>query len=65
MGAALVVSGKPAAAADPRQESCEDPALRESNEAVAVAAADDLKLPRAGASDGRFHPGAPGSRRRR
>ena len=63
VGAALVVSGEPAAAADPRQESCEDPALREYDEAVAVA--DDLKLPRAGASDGRFHPGAPGSRRRR
>ena len=34
VGAALVVSGEPAAAADPRQESCEDPALREYDEAI-------------------------------
>ena len=52
---ALVVSGEPAAAADPSEGALDDPALREDDEAVPVAAADDLKLPEASAGDGGFH----------
>ena len=52
---ALVVSGEPAAAADPGEGALDDPALREDDEAVPVAAADDLKLPEASAGDGGFH----------
>src|ERR687894_623939 len=54
-GVALVVSGEPAAAADPSEGALDDPALREDDEAVPVAAADDLKLPEASAGDGGFH----------
>ena len=49
---ALVVSGEPAAAADPGEGALHNPALWEDDKAVAVAAADDLQLPDAGAGDG-------------
>ena len=52
---ALVVSGEPAAAADPSEGALDDPALREDDEAVTVAAADDLKLLEAGAGDDGFY----------
>ena len=52
---ALVIPGEPAAAADPSEGALDDPALREDDETVAVAAADDPKLPEAGAGHGGFH----------
>ena len=51
----FVVAGEAAAAADPGQRALHDPAFREHDEAVPVAAADDLQLPHAGAGDGGFH----------
>lgn len=54
-GVTLVISGQPAAAADPGEGALHDPALREDDEAVLVAATHDLKLPEAGAGDGRLH----------
>ena len=52
---ALVVSGEAAAAADPGEGSFHDPTFRQHDEAVLVAAADDLKLPATGAGDGGLH----------
>ena len=52
---ALVVSGQPAAAADPGEGSLDYPALREDDEAVPIAAADDLQFPEPSAGDGRLH----------
>jgi hypothetical protein len=41
-GVTLVVAGEPTATADPGQRALDDPAFREHDETVAVAAADDL-----------------------
>jgi hypothetical protein len=57
-GMALIVTGQPPVPADPGHGSLHDPSFREHDEAVAVAAAHDLKRPRAGPSDGGFHPAA-------
>jgi len=51
----FVVSGEPTAAADPCQRALDDPTFWEHDEPVAIAAADDLEFPEAGASDGGFH----------
>ena len=52
---ALVVSGEASAATDPGEGALHYPALGQHDEAVLVAAADDLKLPETGAGDGRLH----------
>ena len=54
-GAVLEVLGQATTAIEPRDRAFHDPAFGEHDEAVAVAAAHDLKLPEAGAGDGRFH----------
>jgi hypothetical protein len=54
-GVALVVAGEAAATADPGQGPLDDPALGQDHEAVSVAAADDLQLPRPGSGDGGLH----------
>ena len=51
----FVVPSEPTASADPGEGALHDPSFREHDEAVPVAAADDLKLPSAGAGDNRFH----------
>ena len=49
------VTDEAAVAADPSDGALDDPALGQHDEAVAVAAAHDLHLPRAGARDGSRH----------
>ena len=51
----LEVAGQPTIAADPADGALHDPALRQYDEFMLVAAADDLDLPRAGARDGGGH----------
>lgn len=51
----FVVPGEPAEAADPCERPLDDPSLRQDDEAVAVAAAHDLQLPRPGPGNGGFH----------
>ena len=54
-GVSLVIAREPTAAADPREGPLHDPAFWEHDEAVTVAAPNDLQVPRAGAGDGGLH----------
>lgn len=51
----LEVAGQSPVATDPADGALDDPPLRQHDEAVPVAAAHDLHLPRAGAGDGGGH----------
>ncbi len=51
----FVIAGEPTATADPGEGTLHDPAFWEHDEAVPVAAADDLEFPWASAGDGGFH----------
>ncbi len=51
----LVVAGEAAATTDPGQRPLDDPAFGQDDEAVLLAAADDLELPRPGSGDRRCH----------
>ena len=52
---ALVVAGQAATPADPGQRPLDDPTFGQHHEAVLLAAADDLQLPRSGAGYRRCH----------
>ena len=52
---ALVVAGQTATPADPGERPLDDPAFGQHHEAVLLAAADDLQLPRSGPGHCRFH----------
>lgn len=54
-GMALIVACQTATPADPGEGSLDDPAFGQHHEAVPIAAADDLKSPRSGSGDDRFH----------
>jgi hypothetical protein len=54
-GVALEVSGEAAVAADPGKGALDDPALGQDDEAMGIAALDDLQLPRAGLGDDLGH----------
>jgi hypothetical protein len=51
----LEFAGQPTVAADPADGTLDDPSLRQHDEFVPVAAADNLDLPRAGAGDAGGH----------
>jgi hypothetical protein len=52
---ALEVAGQPSVAADPSNDAIRDSLLWRHNEAVAVAAAHELLIPRGGAGNGDGH----------
>lgn len=54
-GVALEVPGQAAVAADPGKSALDDPALGQDDEAMGIAAFDDLQLPRAGLGDDLGH----------
>jgi hypothetical protein len=55
-GVTLEVAGQAAVAADPGEGALDDPAFGQDDEAVGIAALDDLQGPRAGPSDDLSHP---------
>jgi hypothetical protein len=55
-GVTLEVSGQATIAADPGEGALDDPALGQDDEAMGIAALDDLQGPRAGPSDDLSHP---------
>ena len=54
-GVALEVAGQAAVTADPGKGALDDPALGQDDEAMGLAALDDLQLPRAGLGDDLRH----------
>src|SRR5580658_9493056 len=56
-GVALEVSGQATVAADPGEGALDDPALGQDDEAMGIAALDDLQGPRAGLGDHLGHLG--------
>src|SRR5580698_11028585 len=55
-GVALEVAGQATVAADPGEGALDDPALGQDDEAMGIAALDDLQSPRAGPGDDVSHP---------
>ena len=55
-GVTLEVSGQATVAADPGEGALDDPALGQDDEAMGIAALDDLQSPRAGPGDDVSHP---------
>lgn len=51
----IEVAGQPTVSADPADSALDNPALRQHDEAVTVAAVGNLDFPRAGTSDGGGH----------